>query len=140
MATIGLLHPGAMRATVGAALDARVLDDHDATAAAALKMAYVAWTKGSAALLLAAERTAAAFGVAGALPEVWRISQPQLGERLTSAQESAAAKGWRWVGEMREIAATFESAGQPGGFHGAAAELFQGYPRPLEEARPCASS
>ena len=59
MATIGLLHPGAMRATVGAALDARVLDDHDATAAAALKMAYAAWTKGSAALLLAAERTAA---------------------------------------------------------------------------------
>jgi hypothetical protein len=34
-------------------------------------------------------------------------------------------KGWRWVGEMEEIAATFGAAGQPEGFHQAAAEIFR---------------
>jgi hypothetical protein len=34
------------------------------------------------------------------------------------------AKAWRFVGEMEEIAATFEAAGLPGGFHAAAAEVY----------------
>jgi 3-hydroxyisobutyrate dehydrogenase-like beta-hydroxyacid dehydrogenase len=114
----------------GTALDARVLEGHGATAASALKMAYAAWTKGTAALLLATQRTAGALGVADALHEEWAISQPQLEARLAAAGESATSKGWRWVGEMREIADTFESAGQPGGFHRAAATVFDGYPRP----------
>ena len=33
-------------------------------------------------------------------------------------------KAWRWVAEMEEIAATFEAAGLPGGFHHAAAEIY----------------
>jgi hypothetical protein len=32
---------------------------------------------------------------------------------------------WRYVGEMKEIAGAFESAGLPGGFHEAAAEVCQ---------------
>ena len=45
---------------------------------------------------------------------------------LRSARpRSAEAKGWRWVGEMEEIAATFEAAGLPGGFHRAAAEVYR---------------
>jgi hypothetical protein len=32
-------------------------------------------------------------------------------------------KAWRYVGEMKEIAATFEAAGLPAGFHNAAAEI-----------------
>ncbi|HWV86213.1 MAG TPA: DUF1932 domain-containing protein [Capillimicrobium sp.] len=126
--------PGPARAVAalfaGTALEARVLDGHGATAASALKMAYAAWTKGSAALLLATQRAAGALGVADALHEEWGISQPQLEARLAAAGESAASKGWRWVGEMREIAATFEAAGQPDGFHRAAADVFDGYPRP----------
>jgi hypothetical protein len=35
------------------------------------------------------------------------------------------AKAWRFVGEMHEIAATFKGAGLPGGFHEAAAEVFE---------------
>ena len=31
----------------------------------------------------------------------------------------------RFAGEMREIAATFEGAGMPGGFHNAAADVFE---------------
>ncbi|MBX5442606.1 MAG: DUF1932 domain-containing protein [Solirubrobacteraceae bacterium] len=126
--------PGPARAVAalfdGTALEARVLDGHGATAASALKMAYAAWTKGSAALLLAAERAAAALGVHDALHEEWARSQPELEARLAAAGASAAAKGWRWVGEMREIAATFEAAGQPGGFHRAAADVFAAFPRP----------
>jgi 3-hydroxyisobutyrate dehydrogenase-like beta-hydroxyacid dehydrogenase len=94
-------------------------------AASALKMAYAAWTKGSAALLLAALSSAHANGVEGALREEWGRSQPGLEARWQSAADSAAAKGWRWVGEMNEIAATFAAAGLPSGFHEAAAEMFE---------------
>ena len=43
------------------------------------------------------------------------------------AVRSATAKGWRWVAEMEEIAATFAAAGQPDGFHRAAAEIYRRY-------------
>jgi len=36
-----------------------------------------------------------------------------------------ARKAWRFVGEMEEIAASFEDAGLPGGFHQAAAEIYR---------------
>ena len=93
-------------------------------AASALKMAYAAWTKGSAALLLAVLGTARETGVEEALRAEWRRSLPDLEDRCQSASDSAAAKGWRWVGEMEEIAATFAAAGFPAGFHEAAAEMF----------------
>ena len=44
----------------------------------------------------------------------------------TSIGDLAEAKGWRWVGEMEEIADTFDAAGLPGGFHRAAAEVYRG--------------
>ena len=50
---------------------------------------------------------------------------PELHERLASAERSAKAKGWRWVGEMDEIAAALEAEGLPGGFHDAAAEIYR---------------
>jgi 3-hydroxyisobutyrate dehydrogenase-like beta-hydroxyacid dehydrogenase len=94
-------------------------------AASAVKMAYAAWTKGSAALLLAALASAGANGVEEALRAEWARSQPGLDARWQSAEDSAAAKGWRWVGEMNEIASTFAAAGLPSGFHEAAAEMFE---------------
>jgi 3-hydroxyisobutyrate dehydrogenase-like beta-hydroxyacid dehydrogenase len=94
-------------------------------AASALKMTYAAWTKGTAALLLALRATARATGVDDALLAEWERSQPGLAERSEQAAGAAAHKGWRWAGEMEEIAATFAAAGQPGGFHRAAAEVFR---------------
>jgi hypothetical protein len=44
---------------------------------------------------------------------------------LPQAEKSADAKGWRWVGEMEEIADTFAAAGQPDGFHRAAAQVYR---------------
>jgi GNAT superfamily N-acetyltransferase len=77
-------------------------------------------------LLLAIDTFARTQGVGAALLEEWRESLPQLPDALARAERSAAAKGWRWVGEMEEIAATFEANGLPGGFHRAAAEVYRG--------------
>jgi hypothetical protein len=94
-------------------------------AASAVKMAYASWTKGSAALLLAARALARAEGVEDTLLAEWDISQPGLTERSARAAGSAAAKGWRWVAEMEEIAAAIAAAGLPDGFHLAAAEIYR---------------
>jgi hypothetical protein len=101
-------------------VDARVVPD-----ASALKMTYAAWSKGTAALLLAIQDVARHHDVGDELAAEWAESQPDLLERLPAAERSAAAKGWRWAGEMEEIADTFEAAGAPGGFHRAAAEVYR---------------
>ena len=97
-------------------------------AASAVKMAYASWTKGTAALLLAARALARAEGVEDVLLAEWGISQPGLAERSAGAARAAAAKGWRWIAEMEEIAATMAAAGLPEGFHQAAAEIYRRFP------------
>jgi hypothetical protein len=92
--------------------------------ASALKCAYAAWTKGSGALLLGIREFAQAEGVWEPLLEEWARSQPQLADRLAAAERSAAAKGWRFIGEMEEIAAAFAADGLPPGFHEAAATIW----------------
>jgi 3-hydroxyisobutyrate dehydrogenase-like beta-hydroxyacid dehydrogenase len=105
-------------------IELHVIDDRVGSASA-LKLAYAAWTKGSAALLLAARAAAVRAGVEAALLEEWRTSQPGLLDRWESARDSARDKGWRWVGEMHEIASMFEASGLPAGFHSAAAKVFE---------------
>jgi 3-hydroxyisobutyrate dehydrogenase-like beta-hydroxyacid dehydrogenase len=105
------------------ALDARIADGSP-YAASAVKMAYAAWTKGSSALLLAARALARAGGVERTLLAEWALSQPALAQRSEDAAASAAAKGWRWVAEMEEIAASMTAAGLPAGFHQAAADIY----------------
>lgn len=112
----------------GTVLEIRELGDRIGAASAA-KMCYAAWTKGTAALLLAINAVARGEAVDGALQDLWSMSQPELRARGQAAARSAVTKGWRWVGEMEEIAATFESVGLPGGFHEAAAEVFARSPR-----------
>lgn len=120
--------PGALRIYLSGADANGVAGLFDATVvsnASALKMAYAAWTKGTAALILAIRDLAEAEGVGDALRDEWLLSQPQLFDRLASAERSARTKGWRWVGEMEEIADTFAADGLPDGFHRAAAEMFR---------------
>jgi 3-hydroxyisobutyrate dehydrogenase-like beta-hydroxyacid dehydrogenase len=99
--------------------------DGEATAASALKMAYAGWTKGTAALLLTMREAARAHGVEDALVREWEHSIPSLPDRSVQAARQADEKGWRWVAEMREIAATLAAADLPAGFHEAAAEVFE---------------
>ena len=116
----------------GTLVRARVVSE-DPGSASAVKMAYAAWTKGTAALLLAIRALARAERVDDPLLEEWRESIPDLVERSARAARSADAKGWRWVGEMEEIARTFEAAGLPGGFHEAAAEIYRRTPELTRE-------
>jgi 3-hydroxyisobutyrate dehydrogenase-like beta-hydroxyacid dehydrogenase len=111
----------------GTVVEALVVAD-DPGAASAVKMAYAAWTKGTSALLLAVRCVARTAGVEEALIAEWRTSQPQLPEQSVAAARSALNKGWRWVGEMNEIAETFAAAGLPDGFHRGAAEIYRRSP------------
>jgi 3-hydroxyisobutyrate dehydrogenase-like beta-hydroxyacid dehydrogenase len=106
------------------ALEPVVISDEPG-AASALKMTYAAWTKGTAAMLIAIRALAQAENVEELLLEEWRRSLPELVERSGAAARSADRKGWRWVTEMEEIASTFAAAGLPDGFHRAAAEVFR---------------
>jgi hypothetical protein len=97
--------------------NARVVSDPSA-----LKMCYAAWSKGTAAMLLAIERVARELDVWDDLAAEW---DGELLDRLARAHRAAETKGWRWIGEMEEIADTFAAAGQPDGFHRAAAEVYR---------------
>jgi 3-hydroxyisobutyrate dehydrogenase-like beta-hydroxyacid dehydrogenase len=112
---------GAVAGDVAALFDGSIVHARVVADASAVKMAYAAWSKGTAALLLAIREVAAHYGV----EEEWRLSAPELVERLERAERSAAAKGWRFIGEMEEIADTFAAAGQPEGFHRAAAQVYR---------------
>jgi 3-hydroxyisobutyrate dehydrogenase-like beta-hydroxyacid dehydrogenase len=117
----------------GTALEPRIVAGA-ATAASAVKMAYAAWTKGSSALLLGARALAAAEGVEDALLAEWALSQPRLADQVERSARAAVTKGWRWVGEMEEIAHTMADAGLPDGFHQAAAEIYRRSPRLADRA------
>lgn len=93
-------------------------------AASALKMCYAAWTKGSAALLLAIRALARAEGVEDALLAEWSRSQPDLAARCDAAA-GTAGRAWRFVAEMEETGQTFASARLPDGFALAAAEVYR---------------
>ncbi len=117
--TLYLSRPGAEAVAAlfaGSILEARVVAN-----ASALKMAYAAWSKGTTALLLAVRDVARHFDV----EDEWRLAAPDLAERLQHAEQAAAAKGWRWAGEMEEIGDTFAAAGAPDGFHRAAARVYR---------------
>jgi len=100
--------------------------------ASAVKIAYASWTKGSAALLLAARDYAHAAGsdVEAALIAEWERSQPKLAARADASREHSAPKAWRWVAEMHEIAAAFEEQALPRGFHEAAADIYDDMEKP----------
>jgi 3-hydroxyisobutyrate dehydrogenase-like beta-hydroxyacid dehydrogenase len=122
----------------GTPVDVRLVerDGEQVGAASAVKMAYASWTKGSAALLLAARALARAEGVEDVLLAEWAGSQPGLEERWARSAASAAKKGWRWVAEMEEIAAAMSADGLPEGFHLAAAEIYRRSTLPAGNTQP----
>jgi 3-hydroxyisobutyrate dehydrogenase-like beta-hydroxyacid dehydrogenase len=93
-------------------------------AASALKVCYAAWNKGATALLAGIRALAAQEGVDAALLAEWKISLPDIPKRSEVVTVSAR-KAWRWIAEMEEIAASFEAAGLPAGFHLAAADIYR---------------
>ncbi|HXF60190.1 MAG TPA: DUF1932 domain-containing protein [Caldilineaceae bacterium] len=92
--------------------------------ASALKMCYAAYTKGTTALLAAILGAAETLGVRAELEAEWGRGGSAFAQETQRKVREATAKAWRFVGEMEEIAATFEAAGMPGGFHRAAADIY----------------
>ncbi|MBX3059056.1 MAG: DUF1932 domain-containing protein [Anaerolineae bacterium] len=92
--------------------------------ASALKMCYAAYTKGTSALLAAILGTAESLAVRDELMQQWQRDDPAFPAQTENRVRRVTAKAWRFAGEMEEIAATFEAAGLPGGFHLAAAEIY----------------
>lgn len=109
----------------GSLIEAVVLDERVGTAST-FKVCYAAYNKGNAALLLLIRALADIEGIDAALMKEWGLSQPPgLQERSERLGRDFAPRAWRFVGEMEEIAETFEQHGLPGGFHRAAGEIFQ---------------
>ena len=93
--------------------------------ASALKMCYAAVTKGTSALQFAQLAAASRLGVDEALAAELAESQAAAYAGMRRALPGLPAKAPRWIEEMRQIAATFESVGVPGQFHHGAAALYE---------------
>ncbi len=93
--------------------------------ASAIKMCYAAMTKGTAALHLALLTTAHLLGVSDELRDELASSQPETLKRMESQVPRLPVTARRWVGEMEEIAATFQQAGVTPDFHLGAAEMYR---------------
>ena len=93
-------------------LDVRVLGDSAGTASA-VKMSTASVYKGFAALLLHAVAAAEANGVRDVVLDDLARAYPDVVAGLAPSLAAAGAKAHRYVGEMREIAATQEAAGLP---------------------------
>ena len=104
-------------------LQTRVIEG-GAGAASAVKICFAAWTKGTAALLLAIRALAEAEGVEPALLAEWQTSMPGLAEQAEHAASTSAPKAWRFAGELHEIADSFAAHELPDGFGRAAAEVY----------------
>ena len=104
-------------------LETEVVGD-DVGVASALKMCYASYTKGTTALLSTILAAAEALGVRQNLETQWERNWEGFVEQTRNRVRRVTAKSWRFEGEMREIAATFQSVNLPGGFHEAAAEIY----------------
>jgi 3-hydroxyisobutyrate dehydrogenase-like beta-hydroxyacid dehydrogenase len=93
--------------------------------ASGIKMCFAAYTKGTTALLSAILATAESLGVRTELEDRWERYWPDFLEQTSQRVKNGASKAWRFAGEMDEISTTLDAAGQPGGFHAAAADLYR---------------
>jgi len=93
--------------------------------ASGLKMCYAALTKGQMTLHTVVLMLAHALDLFDAFSEELEFSQNDAGQRMQFTTPFIAPDSGRWVGEMREIAATFGAAHLPTGFHDAAAQVFE---------------
>ena len=93
--------------------------------ASALKMCFAANSKGTTALLCAILAAAEELGVRQELEGQWSRHGSDFAEQAKNRVRTVTAKAWRFAGEMEEISETLAGAGLPGGFHGAAADIYR---------------
>ncbi|HEX5420901.1 MAG TPA: DUF1932 domain-containing protein [Gammaproteobacteria bacterium] len=104
--------------------------------ASTLKMCYGAYTKGHTALIAGVLGTAENLGVLDSLKRRWADDGSGLDRTAALRVTRITDRAWRWVGEMEEIAATFELANMPRGFHEAARNMYQRLAQFKDQPRP----
>ena len=105
--------------------------------ASGIKMCYAGLTKGSFALQYAISIAAERLGLFDALGSEFEFSQGRTFEQMQKQLPALPAKSARWVGEMEQIAETFDAVGVPPLFHQAAAEIYRAISvSPLGEETP----
>ncbi len=99
--------------------------------ASALQICHSAMQKGQFAMMLGTVAAAAHYGVQAQLEGLWAGS-PSTRLLLDGLADSPrpATKGWRFAGEMLEVAETFAAAGLPPEFHRGVSEIFRRCPVP----------
>ena len=93
--------------------------------ASGMKMCYASMTKGTNALRVAMLTAAHSLGLYDELIEELAFSQGAALSAMESGIPGLPANSGRWIGEMEEIAETFDAAGVTPGFHQGAAEIFR---------------
>ncbi|MPY71563.1 MAG: DUF1932 domain-containing protein [Alphaproteobacteria bacterium] len=91
----------------------------------AVKICNGAYNKGAFALYTVVMLAAEHYGCTGFLRERLPHSQAGTVPLLDEALNRLPALSGRYVGEMEQVAETFDSIGLPGGFHAASAALFR---------------
>ena len=115
----------------------RIVVGADVGAASAVKMSTASVYKGSSGLLVQALLAAHANGVLEHVLADLRTASPEIVANLERRLGNAAAKSGRYVGEMREIAATQSAAGLTPALFEAMAEVFAALARtPLARKSP----
>ena len=93
--------------------------------ASGIKMCYAGLTKGTSALHVAVLSAAEAQGLSAELGQELQSSQSHAFNQMTSGLSRLPARASRWIGEMEEIAATYEQLGLPPYFHKGAAAIYR---------------
>jgi len=119
----------------GGPLETEIIGD-EIGKASALKMCFAANSKGTTALLCAIVAAAEEMGVRKELEKQWSRYDESFTEETLSRVSRVTAKAWRFSGEMKEIASTFEAAGLPEGFHLAAHDVYERISKFKGEASP----
>jgi 3-hydroxyisobutyrate dehydrogenase-like beta-hydroxyacid dehydrogenase len=116
-------------------LETEILSDRVGDAST-LKMCYGAYTKGLTALIAGVLGTAEDLGVREALMRRWADDGSGLDKTAAPRVTRITDRAWRWVGEMGEIASTFELADMPRGFHEAARDIYERLSEFKDQPRP----
>ncbi len=105
-------------------LDVRVVGT-EVGQASGLKMSYAALTKGTAALSTELLVASWRMGLYNALIDEFKLSQPEQYSRMELGLSAMPPKSRRWVGEMEEIAKTFEDLGLTPKIYQGAADIYR---------------
>jgi 3-hydroxyisobutyrate dehydrogenase-like beta-hydroxyacid dehydrogenase len=91
----------------------------------AIKICNGAWNKGAFALYTAVMLAAEHYGFTAILRDRLPSAQAGTVEKIDEALNRLPSLAGRYVGEMEEVAETYQGIGLPNGFHEAAAEIFK---------------